>query len=98
MRPSDSPLNGMIQEVNDMQLTFYLPVPLNAGCRVTVELPEQYSVETLSVVNTLMVFGRYVSYTEADGSLLINRDKIQFVIDACATYIENDKVGTIYIS
>jgi len=81
-----------------MQLNFYLPVPLNQGCKVTVELPVQYSIETVTSVNSLMVFGRYVKYTVEDGTLLILKDKNQFIIEACATYIENDKIGTIYIS
>lgn len=29
-------LAGVVQELNEMQLSFYLPVPLNAGCQVTV--------------------------------------------------------------
>lgn len=40
VRPQDSTttdeLAGVVQELNEMQLSFYLPVPLNAGCQVTV--------------------------------------------------------------
>ena len=30
---------GMIQQSDDMKLTFYLPVPLDEGCQLTVVLP-----------------------------------------------------------
>jgi len=29
----------MIQQSDDMKITFYLPVPLDEGCSLTVELP-----------------------------------------------------------
>ena len=36
---TDESLSGVVQEMNDMQLSFYLPVPLDAGCLLTVKLP-----------------------------------------------------------
>lgn len=42
-----------------MQLSFFLPVPLSKGCVVTVKLPSQYNVSTISNVTTEQVFGFY---------------------------------------
>jgi hypothetical protein len=50
---SEEHLAGVVQEMNDMQLSFYLPVPLDKGCLLTVKLPYQYSVETITKVGTL---------------------------------------------
>ena len=64
--------------MNDMQLKFYLPVPLNAGCQVTVKLPSQYSVDTITQVGSLQVFGFYREYTVASGSLIISKAENSF--------------------
>ena len=45
-----------------MRLDFFLPVPLNAGCKLNIELPPQYSVETIGLVKTLNVFGPITEY------------------------------------
>ena len=38
-QPTNEQNDGVVQEMNDMRLEFYLPVPLDAGCRITVKLP-----------------------------------------------------------
>lgn len=48
---------GMVQEMNDMQLNFYLPVPVNKGCILKVFLPEEYSVNDINTVVTKNAFG-----------------------------------------
>ena len=65
----DDPKAGMIQELNDMRLDFYLPVPLNDGCKVHVGLPQQYSVNEIRRVETYNVFGAYKNYTRDLGNL-----------------------------
>lgn len=55
---TESELAGMIQEINDMRLNFYLPVPLNPGCKVKIILPEQYSVDYIKSLSTQKAFGR----------------------------------------
>lgn len=62
---------GTIQFSEDMSLNFYLPVPLNKGCRITVSLPPEYSTNTIEYVGSLQVFGFYKEYTEADSTLTI---------------------------
>jgi len=54
----------MIQEINDMRLDFYLPVPLNAGCKLKIVLPVQYSVDYIQSLTTQKAFGRLETYTE----------------------------------
>ena len=54
----DMPTAGMVQETNEVRLDFYLPVPLNPGCKLEVTLPAQYSVEDVKQVQSLAVFGR----------------------------------------
>jgi hypothetical protein len=49
----DSVDAGMIQHTEDMKLSFYLPVPLNEGCIVTVELPIEYETTEIAYVGTL---------------------------------------------
>ena len=93
--PDDNPLAGMIQEVNDMRLDFYLPVPLNEGCKVHVALPEEYSVSEIQRVMTFNVFGYYQNYTENLGNLFIDLDDNSFSIEACKNYVENDGIATI---
>ncbi len=53
--PKDSSA-GMIQQTDSMTLSFYLPVPLNKGCQVTVVLPSQYSTSTIKRVDSRGVF------------------------------------------
>jgi hypothetical protein len=93
----DNPLDGMIQEVNDMRLDFYLPVPLNEGCKVQVTLPEEYYVAEVERVMTHNVFGLYRNYTVEAGNLVINENSNAFEIDPCSDYVENDDVATIYM-
>ena len=93
----DDPLAGMIQEINDMRLDFYLPVPLNAGCKVNVALPSQYSVSEVRRVETFNVFGRFYNYTQDLDNLVISVEDNSFSINPCKGYIENDDVGTIRI-
>jgi hypothetical protein len=50
---------GVVQQKDKMLLQFFMPVPLNAGCKVTVVLPRQYSVSTINQIYTLQAFGAY---------------------------------------
>ena len=56
---TEDPLAGMIQEVNDMRLDFYLPVPLNAGCKIEIVLPEQYSLDDVKQLTSQKAFGKF---------------------------------------
>ena len=47
----------MVQELNDMRLDFYLPVPLKVGCKIKIVLPEPYSVNTVQSLITSKAFG-----------------------------------------
>ena len=51
--------SGMIQATDQMQLDFFLPVTLNAGCQIKITLPSQYSLDTITEVWTLQAFGMY---------------------------------------
>ena len=93
--PDGNPLAGIIQEVNDMKLDFFLPVPLNEGCKVNVALPEEYSVSEIQRVMTHNAFGYYQNYTENLGNLFIDLDYNSFSIEACKTYVENSGTATI---
>ena len=62
---TENELAGMIQEVNDMRLNFYLPVPLNPGCKVKIILPEQYSVDYIGSLHTQKAFGKNQEYSES---------------------------------
>ena len=73
-----------------MTLSFYLPVPLDQGCRLTVQLPDDYDISTVEYVGSLQVFGAYKEYTVADGTLTIDRGDNSFMIKPCARYINND--------
>ena len=78
-----------------MTLDFYLPVPLNEGCKVTVVLPEEYDVSEVHRVMTLNVFGSYQNYTQEMGNLLVDLEVNSFEIEPCKNYVENDNVATI---
>ena len=41
-----------------MQLDFFLPVPLNEGCKIEVTLPSQYSIDDVQELKTLKAFGQ----------------------------------------
>lgn len=97
VRYPEDPDAGMIQKTDDMKLSFYLPVPLDQGCKVTVVLPEQYNTKSLTKVGTQQVFGFYQEYSLTEGTLKINTDN-SFTISPCNQYIENDNIGVIYIS
>ena len=53
----DDPLAGMVQEMNDMRLDFFLPVPLNPGCKVKITFPQQYSMDDVQTLETQNAFG-----------------------------------------
>ena len=55
----EDPLAGMIQEMNDMSLDFFLPVPLNIGCKVKITFPSQYSLDDVHTLETLNAFGQF---------------------------------------
>ena len=89
----------MIQEINDMRLDFYLPVPLNPGCKVKIILPIQYSVDYVKSLTSKMAFGSIRNYTIEQGNLVIDRlERSLSLTEACMEYIENDKVATIEIN
>lgn len=91
-------LDGKIQEVNDMRLNFYLPVPLNPGCQVKIILPEQYTVDYIGSLYTQKAFGRYQEYSESKGNLrVIPSERSLTLIGACEEYIDNNKIATIDI-
>jgi len=95
----DDPKSGMIQEINEMRLDFYLPVPLNAGCKVKIVLPIQYSVDYIESLTTKMAFGSITTFSVQQGNLVINRlERSLALTGACKEYIENDKVATIEIN
>jgi len=79
-----------------MKLSFYLPVPLDEGCKVTVVLPQQYSTDTITIVRAHQVFGFIQTFSLDNGKLQINDDN-SFTIQPCDTYKENDNIATIYI-
>ena len=95
----DSESAGMIQEMNDMQLDFFLPVPLNAGCKVRIVLPPQYSVETVETVLTKNAFGSMQTFNEFPLGNLSKDPSLRTLSlrDACPGYIENDRVATIQL-
>ena len=80
-----------------MRLQFYLPVPLNPGCQVTVKLPEQYKVREVKRIRTLNFFGNVRSYTEAAGTLDIDKAENSFKIAPCKDYRDNKSVALIII-
>lgn len=89
---------GMIQELNDMKLDFFLPVPLNSGCKLKLILPQQYSVDDIKSLTTLKAFGPIKEYTEALGNLRVNPNERSLTLDgACASYVSESTVATIYL-
>jgi hypothetical protein len=60
---------GTIQHLDTMILEFFLPVPLNKGCLVTVTLPKQYSVSTVQELYTMNGFGAYKARSVKLGTL-----------------------------
>jgi len=40
-----------------MRLQFFLPVPLDKGFRITVTLPKEYNISTVTKIKTSQVFG-----------------------------------------
>ena len=88
---------GMIQQSDEMKLSFILPVPLNEGCKVTVVLPSQYSVSTIEEVKTFLAFGASREYTLAQGTLFIDSQENSFMIEPCDGYKDNNLDGMIRI-
>ena len=97
VRNADSEQAGMIQRAEEMKLSFYLPVPLNEGCKVTVELPQQYSVMTVTAVTSLGAFGSIKVFTAKKQTLWLDTQKNSFMIEACESYKENDNLAILYI-
>jgi len=64
---------------------------------VTVELPQQYSVTTVTAVTALGAFGSLRIFTAKKQTLWINTNKNSFTIDACESYKENDNLAILYI-
>lgn len=94
----EDPLAGMVQEMNDMQLDFFLPVPLNKGCKVKLGFPPQYSIDDVHTLETLNAFGQFQQYTFAKGNLrILNSESALILQGVCRTYIENNQQATIRI-
>ena len=86
----DDPLAGMIHEMNDMRLDFFLPVPLNAGCKVKITFPAQYSIDDVHTLETLNAFGQFNSYTYEKGNLrALNSERSLILSGVCQNYLEN---------
>jgi hypothetical protein len=77
-----------------MKLQFALPVPLNQGCKVTVQLPPQYNISTITLVGALQVFGNLQQFT----ALNKNFSENSFTIFPCRNYIDNNNLAVLYIS
>lgn len=78
-------------------IDFFMPVPLNSGCLVTVVLPKQYSVNTVKEVNTLSAFGAKQERSELGGTLRYDKAANSFTISACDSYVENKMAAVIEI-
>ena len=87
----------MIQQTDSMTLSFYLPVPLNKGCQVTVVLPSQYSTSSIKRVDSRGVFEFNGIFSLQRGNLQINSTENSFTITPCEKYIENDNLAVIII-
>ena len=86
----DDPLAGMVQEMNDMRLDFFLPVPLNPGCKVKINFPKQYSLDDVHTLETQNAFGQFNSYTFEKGNLrILNSERALVLSGVCQNYIEN---------
>jgi hypothetical protein len=72
-----------------MILEFFLPVPLNKGCLVTVTLPKQYSVSTVQELYTMNGFGAYKARSVKLGTLQFDNASNSFTVMACDDYLEN---------
>ena len=73
-----------------------MPVPLDAGCQVTVVLPTQYSISTVQTVGTFSMFGSYKEFSNS--TLIKNNKNNSFTISPCDTYKDNQNLAIIYIS
>jgi hypothetical protein len=82
-----------------MKLSFYVPVPLDAGCSLTVTLPSQYNTDLINRVSSANMFGRYQSYSDGGRNPLeINEAENSFTIYPCREYLENDDMGVLTIT
>jgi hypothetical protein len=97
VKDQDDPISGMIQQADQMKLTFYLPVPLDAGCVVTVSLPGQYDTSLITSVNSQKLFGSYELFS-AGSSLQISEEDNSFTFNPCAEHRENDDAGVLEIN
>ncbi len=73
-----------------MRLSFQSPVPVNAGCRLTVVLPEEFSVSTINQVSISGLFG---SLTTIDIST--STDDNSFSFEQCNSYRDSGITGNI---
>ena len=61
-------------------------------------MPQQYSVDTIDKLTSLNAFGSLKDYTESAGNLGVNVNENSLTLNgACETYIEDNKVATIYM-
>ena len=79
-----------------MRLDFYLPVPLNPGCKIEIILPEQYSVDDVVYLTSQNAFGKFNTYREDKGNLYVNVERRSLKLSgACPYYVANNNVATI---
>ena len=84
--------------MNDMSLDFFLPVPLNIGCKVKITFPSQYSMDDVHTLETLNAFGLLNQYTFEIGNLkALNEERSLILSGVCQSYIENKQQATIRI-
>ena len=73
-----------------MQLDFFLPVPLNPGCKVKITFPKQYSLSDVYMLETAYAFGAETEYTFAKGNLKsLSSERALVLSGVCQNYIEN---------
>lgn len=89
---------GTVQHLDTMLLEFFLPVPLNKGCMVTVTLPKQYSISTIQSIYTMQAFGAYKERSLKLGTLTTNKNNNSFTMRACDDYVENSTAAQVEIT
>lgn len=75
-----------------MQVSFSSPVPLNAGCKIIVSLPSQFSLSDIKFVTISGLLGaqRNVSFNSDTKSLA-------FTFSSCQSYTTNQLAGIVRI-
>jgi hypothetical protein len=86
----------IVQELAELRIQFYVPVPLNSGCIIDVTFPSDFVLSGADLTN-VQGFGLFGGSRALTGSVNVGNNTYT-ITDGCSTYVSQDQLAIMDFS